>query len=155
MKIFGHEDGANLVEFAISATLVFPVLFGIFYMCLAAFSYNFVAHAARDASRYAIVRGSSCFGLSDCNITPDQISAYVKGLGYPVNTNNLTTTTTWYSAGYSSAGSTVWTSCGAAQCNKPGNAVSVTVAYVLPLGIPFVPARLLNMQSTSQMVISE
>jgi Flp pilus assembly protein TadG len=115
-------------------------MFGIFAFCTALYSYNFVSEAAREASRYAMVRGSSCSGFTDCGVTSAQIQTYVRSLGYPgINTNNLTATATW------SAG------------NAPGNPVSVTVTYTYGLNIPFWPqsGSILNLSSTSQMVISQ
>ena len=43
----------------ICAFVVIPTLFGIIEVSLALYSYNFVTDAAREATRYAIVRGPS------------------------------------------------------------------------------------------------
>ena len=52
------EEGATLVEMAlVCAFIVIPMLFGIIEVSLALYSYNFVTDAAREATRYAVVRG--------------------------------------------------------------------------------------------------
>ena len=54
------ERGSSMVEFALGASLLFMVVFGIIAMALALYTYNVVSEAAREATRYAIVRGSAC-----------------------------------------------------------------------------------------------
>jgi Flp pilus assembly protein TadG len=140
------EQGATLVEFALSCAVLFMTLFGIFELSIALYSYNFVADAAHEATRYALVRGSACTGFTDCNIkTSTPIQTYVRGLGYPgINPNNLTAAATW-------SGPTT------SPINAPGNMVSVTVTYTYPLNIPFWPqsGSILHLSNTSQMTISQ
>lgn len=148
------DAGATLVEFALSVSILLMMLFGLTAMCLAFYTYSFVADAAREATRYAIVRGSTCTDLPDCNATTNQISNYVKQLGFPgMNTSNMTITTSWLTA--SSTLPTSWSSCATGTCNAPGNGVRVVVTYAVPLTIPFVSPNALNVSSTSQMVISQ
>ena len=143
MKI-RDEHGASLVEFALASSLLFMTLFGIFAVCTALYSYVFVSESAREASRYALVRGASCVGFTDCNITSAQINTYVKGLNYPgISTANLTASAAW-SGNYTPA-------------EAPGNIVTVTVVYTFPLNIPFWPksGKSIRMSSSSQMTISQ
>jgi hypothetical protein len=134
---------------------------------LAVYSYDFTAEAARDAVRYAIVRGANCsleatsaFG---CGADNAAIQTHVQGLGYPgIKTSSLTTSTKWYTAtvtGTPPNTTTVWTTLCAtdtysAACAAPGNAVQVTVSYPFPLNVPFVPATTINMSNSSMMAIS-
>lgn len=143
MKI-GDEHGGSLVEFAICSSVLFMSLFGIFAVCAALYSYVFISEAAREASRYALVRGSACTGFSDCGITSAQINTYVKNLSYPgINTANLAASAAW-SGSYSPS-------------NAPGNIVTVTVTYSYPMAIPFWPksGSTIHMSSSSQMAISQ
>lgn len=144
------DDGGSLVETALSAMLVMMIFFGIMEICMALYSYHFVSEAAREATRYAIVRGSACDSFSTaCPALASDIQAYVGGLGYPgINASNITITTTWPTTGASCTPSSN-------PCNNPGNLVQVEVQYKFPLSIPFVPASKLTMSSTSQMVISQ
>lgn len=143
MKI-RDEYGASLVEFALCSSVLFMMLFGIFAFCIAMYSYVFVSESARDASRYALVRGYECTGFSDCGISSAQINTYVKNLSYPgIDSSNLSASAAW-------SGSNPIP-------NYPGNIVTVTVTYSVPLAIPFWPksGSIVHMSSSSSMVISE
>lgn len=152
------DAGQALVEFA----LIFPVLsamiFGVFEFAIAFYTYHYVSYAAREGTRYAIVRGSlSCTDsatMPGCNATADQISTYVKGFGYPgINPASTTVNTTWLSP--TAGANPTWSACTVAPCNAPGNLVQVQVNYAFPLGIPFWGSSTINISSTSQMVISQ
>lgn len=153
------SDGATLVEFALASSIMFVLLIGIMEVCMALFAYHYVNEAAREASRWAMVRGSqSCTNtpaLTDCGASETDIQNYVKNLGYPsIIGNNTTVTVNWMSA--SATQPTTWSSCGTSLgCAAPGNAVQVTVKYAFPFTIPFIPNKTLNLQSTSQVVISQ
>jgi Flp pilus assembly protein TadG len=150
---FVHRDeGSNVVEMAVVSSVLFAMLFGIIEISLALYTYNYVSDAAREGTRYAIVRGSSCNVLTNCSVTAAQIQTYVQNLGYPgVRAANTTVSTTWFSPSASTP--VTWTACGT-PCNAPGNAVQVTVTYSFGLGIPFVPKKTLSLHSTSMMVIA-
>lgn len=146
------ERGAALVEFALSAALLFALLFGVMAICLALYSNNVVSEAAREGARYAIVRGAtSCADATPgCNASVSSIQTYVQGLGFPgINPQNMKVTTTW--SAFPPGGSCT----PSATCNNPGNQVQVTVQYTFPLKIPFVMSRDLTLSSVSQMVISQ
>jgi Flp pilus assembly protein TadG len=156
------DRGASLVETAIAAFVVILLLFGVFDMSLAFYAYHYVSDAAREGSRWAIVRGSrSCIqtpNLSDCNATGSEITAYVKGLNYPgIDSSKMDVTAAWLCQGTVN-GSTgdSWAACdeGTTQ-NAPGNQVQVSVTYHFPLNIPFWSQTTLNVGSTSAMVISQ
>lgn len=145
------DAGATMVEFAISSIILFTLVFGVMAICLALYSYNVTAEVAREATRYAIVRGSACSSstFSDCNVTSAQIQSYVQNIGFPgINPQSLTATATWPTTGVNCTPSVT-------PCNNPGNLVNVTVNYTFPLVIPFVPSTTLTMSNTSQMVISQ
>ena len=156
-----NDSGATIVEFALSATILFMVLFGLIEMCLAFYTYNFVSNAARAAARYAIVRGStSCTNtpnLTNCNATSAEISSYVNSLGDPgLSSSNLTVTASWLTATSSgNPATTTWSACSTGVCNAPGNVVKVVTTYAFPLGIPYVPLSTLDLTGTSEMVIQQ
>jgi Flp pilus assembly protein TadG len=158
LRCVGGEEGASLVETALASTIFLVMLIGTFQMMLGSYTLHFVSDAAREGTRYAIVRGStSCTNtpsLSNCNATADQIKAYVRGLKYPgITSSKLTVTTTWQTA--STTKPTTWSACGSGTCNAPGNQVKVVATYAFPLSIPFVPKSTFNLTSTSRMVISQ
>jgi Flp pilus assembly protein TadG len=155
------ERGLALVEFALSVTILFTLVFGVTAMSTALYTYHFVSEAAREGSRYVMVRGSSCatYGkfASDCpmsttntTLNPSPVQAYVRGLGYPgINPANMTVSTTFskYPAGGACAP--------LATCNNPGDLVTVIATYTYVLSIPFVPTRTLTMSSSSKMIIAD
>jgi Flp pilus assembly protein TadG len=147
------ERGSSLVEFALSAAILLTLVFGVLVMSMALYSYHFISEAAREGTRFAMVRGSSCstYGkfAADCPASAAQVQNYVQDLDFPgITAGNMTVTTTWPTTG-SACTPTV------TPCDNPGNLVRVVVTYQFPLTIPFVPARTLTMTSTSQMVISD
>jgi Flp pilus assembly protein TadG len=147
------EEGAILIEAAVSFALMIALIMAVFQFSLALYSSHFVADAAREASRYAIVRGSSSCSdspnLTNCNATAEAIQSWVRNLNYPgINPQNLTVTTTWPSSGVDCYPS-------ASPCNNPGNLVNVVVTYGFPLNVPFWKSVTINLRSTSQMVISQ
>jgi Flp pilus assembly protein TadG len=141
MRRLRGEEGATLVEFALSSAVLFMFLFGIIAFSGALYSYNFVSDAAHEATRYAMVRGSACTGLTNCNMsTSAPIQTYVRNLGYPgIIPGNLTAVASW------------------TPDNTPGSTVTVTVTYTYPLNIPFWPqsGTILSLHSTSHMTISQ
>ncbi len=146
-----HERGATTVEFALSALILMTIVIGVMNMCLAIFSYHLVAQAARDGSRYAMVRGNTCSAAgASCTISAAAVQTYLQNQGYPgIVPANLTVTTT-YSA-YPSG-----TTCSPnLNCENPGNLVKVKVVYAYDLHIPFMPRNTLQLTSSSAMVISQ
>ena len=174
------DDGQTLVEMALTCSVLFAVFFGIIEMCLALYVYNYVAEAAREATRYAVIRGSSSCQVNtsfpNCNLNPltsgspaagytttSPLQTYIQSLGFPYS-SGLTATATWYTPSVDAKGSTTWpaaNSCAGTvdgsgnPCNQPGNAVKVTVSYAFPLAIPFWGYQTLTVHSSSEMMISE
>ena len=152
------EQGSGAVEMALSCSVLFAILFGICQMSIAMYDYQFCSTAARQATRYAMVRGStSCTNtpnLTNCGATTANVTSYVQGLGYTgIKSASVTATTTWCSA--SSSTPTTWSSCSAATSNAPGNLVKVVVSYPVTFQVPFGPNLSLSLSSTSQMVITQ
>lgn len=142
------EEGATLVEFAISASILFMVLFGIIEFSMGLYAYNFLAYATKDAARYAMVRGSNCTKLSNCGATNTQVQAFINGEGYPGITGTVTTQTTFTCQAIPNP------SLQNAQCNAPGDLVTVTATYPFTLNVPFMKQISLQFSSSSAMIIS-
>jgi Flp pilus assembly protein TadG len=148
-----REHGSALVEFALSATILLALVFGVLAMCMALYTYHFISEAAREGTRYAMVRGSSCATYSNftsaCPASAAQIQTYVQDLNFPgIIPNNMSVATTWPTTGSSCTPSVT-------PCNNPGNLVQVTVTYTFPLSLPFVTTRSLTMTSSSRTVIAD
>jgi Flp pilus assembly protein TadG len=137
------EAGSSIVEFALASIILFTLIFGVIAICTALYTYNVLAEVTREATRYAIVRGSACHfpkGAS-CPATAADIQTHVQSNNYPgIDPTSLLVP----------ASNVVWT-----PNNNPGSTVKVTVTYQFPLNIPFVSSQTLSMSSTSQMLISQ
>lgn len=177
-QVIEEERGSTLVEMALVTGIFFMLVIGVMNLCLALYSYNYVCHAAREATRYMVVRGSgSCQDsnttpkMPDCNLLPTNVTSdsnnpvltYIKGLGFPgINTSQLTLAPTWWVAAAASGSSTfTWTTqCTGAvdaaglPCNTPKYGVKAVVTYNAPLWIPFWSSATISMSSTSWMVIN-
>jgi Flp pilus assembly protein TadG len=145
-----REEGQSTLETALSAIAVLTLFLGVMEMCMALYTYHFVSEAAREGTRYAMVRGSSCSGFSSaCPAQASDVRTYVRGIGFPgIVPANVAVTTSWPTTGSSCTPSSL-------PCNNPGNLVQVTVQYRFPLSIPFVPSSSLPLTSTSKMAISQ
>lgn len=150
MKARNRERGATLPETAIVMSLLLVLLFGIMDFGRAVYVYSFIANAAREGARWAIVRGqNSCANSNNtvpsCDASQSAVQNYVKGLFIgPANSADATITATW-------------PTCTVAQNGAPnasGCIVEVSVAYNFSF-LPFVSHIVIPMASTSQMVISQ
>lgn len=146
----GGEDGSAIAETAIACTVIMTVFFGVIEMGWGLYAYHYTAEAARMATRYAMVRGSSCTSFaSACPASATDVQNYVKALGFQgINPADITAATTWPTTGAACTPSS-------SPCDNPGNLVQVKVQYKISFTIPFVPQTSLNMSSTSQVVISQ
>jgi Flp pilus assembly protein TadG len=161
--LLSDESGSNVVEMAITSSVLLAMLLGICQISFALYVSQFTTDVARQATRYAMVRGStSCLNtpnLPNCDATAAEVQTFAQSLDYAgIKTSNLTATTTWCAASTlqpSSTNATSWSSCSGATANSPGNLVQVIVTYPLSFTIPWVKTFSLNIASTSQMVIAQ
>jgi len=112
------DDGSGMVEFALVATVLMVLLFGIIEFGLAAWEKNAAASAAREGARYAIVRGSKSVRLA----TPESVTNHVKSRT-ALDTAALAVYTSWN------------------PDNDPGSVVTVSVAHFVPRRGPFIAAH--------------
>ena len=155
--VSSSERGAATVEFAVSAIVLFTLIFGCVGLAMAYYTYEVINQYARDASRYAIVHGGNCRAQpsgNSCSIgtgVPASIAltTYLRNEIFPgINGANLQVTT-FYTEGPGEV------NCSNFVCNGPGDQVTVTVKYPYLYNIPFIPSRLINMYGSSTMVISQ
>ena len=142
------ERGSELVEFSFAIMILLALVFGVVAFAQAAYAYHFVSHAAREATRYASVRGSTCNLLpSDCPITDAEIQSYVERLApLGINTSKLTVTPAPVNPGGTCT----------AGGYTPGCAVQVQVQYAFTfLSMLHAATPTFTISSTSQMVISQ
>jgi len=152
-------------------------MFGVIDFARALYAYHFVANAAREGTRYAIVRGSTwqptnCGGTTtaECTASDTDIESYVQGLatGIGINPNSVTPTVAWPGTGPSGSDENNGGCSTGNGANSPGCIVQVQVVYPFSFIFPFMPKQTCSVQtasqtitasicmtSTSQMVISQ
>ncbi|MGH9744870.1 MAG: TadE/TadG family type IV pilus assembly protein [Candidatus Acidiferrales bacterium] len=140
------------MEFAFLVPVLFALVFGIIDFGRAMYSYHFVSNAAREASRWASVRGSNCADYSQaCPAAATDVSDYVASIAPPgidKSPSRLVANTTWVAPPNNLAICVT-------QPNNPGCTVQVQVSYQFRFVLPFLPASGITMTSTSQMIISQ
>ena len=113
---------------------------------------DFAPVAAREASRWASVRGFQCnHALSGCIAGPADIQNYVTSIvppGIDSSPQSLAVTSKWLPPPGNPA------SCFGPP-NNPGCAVQVQVTYNFKFILPFLPKSTYSMRSTSEMIISQ
>ena len=154
------ETGSTLVETALSITILLVLVIGIMEACLMVYSYHFISNAAREGTRYAIVRGDTwtqppwngtgtcaSYTSAGCVATAQNIQDYVKSLTFPgIDASKITVSPAWYLTPGGTADPAY---------NAAGDWVEVKVSYNFATFIPFVPSQLLTMTSTSRMLITQ
>jgi Flp pilus assembly protein TadG len=146
-----REAGATLVEFAFVLVILLMSLFGIIDFGRALYTFHFVTNAAREGTRYAMVRGSTCNpSLTDCPAGTLTYQTYLRNQmnGVGLDPSSVTAPITWPSiSGQPPA-------CTSIAQNYPGCTVQVHVTYAFKFIFPFMPSNF-TIQSTSEMVISQ
>ena len=126
------EEGSAALEMAISTMLYMTMVLGIMDLTRMIYAYNFVSFAAREASRYASVRGTVN------PVTSANITSFVKSDAVAaINQNNITVTSTW------------------SPNHTAGSTVNVNVSYTFTSLFSFVLGHSVTFQSSSQMVIAQ
>jgi len=147
-------QGNTLTEFALILPVLLACIFGVIEFGRALYAYHFVSNAAREATRWASVRGQSCdptVYTSACPAGQSDIQDFVAGIAPPgidKSRSTLLVDSEWVvPPGKSNS------------CNKfpknPGCAVQVQVTYNFKFILPFLPTSTYRMKSTSEMIISQ
>jgi Flp pilus assembly protein TadG len=160
-RLAASERGDGLIEFSVVAIVLFTCILGVMGVSEACYSYHFTSYAAREATRYAMVRGATWGSttcatttMAKCNATGPDVHRYVQSLvtsgissGSP-----LTVVTTWSGKQLGGAATTCVNTNGS---NSPGCLVAVQVKYAFGYSIPLLPTSPLAFSSTSQVVIMQ
>ncbi len=149
------ERGSAFIEFALVSVVFLSLLLGIIDVGRALFAYDFVSSAARRATRYAMVRGTSCSSdLAGCDGTnpkgaklDPEVKAYIKSFAYGINTDDSVLGIT----GQCVVGGNP---AGQLPC-APGQQVWIQVSYDFSFITPLIPRRTWSMTSKSQRTVSQ
>lgn len=114
-------------------------VFVLMEICIIFYTYGMISECAREATRYAIVRGSTCLTSSStsCTASATTISSYATGLKYPNIGGGTPFATTTFPDGN----------------QAPGSRVKVDITYTVSIKLPFVPRNSLALDSSSEMYI--
>lgn len=150
-----RERGSALLEYAFALVISFVLIFGMIDFALALYSYHFISEAAREATRFASVRGNGCSGsATPCPASPGDIQDFVMGIvPAGIDPSQVTVNPSWQNPN------------NLPRCPQPyaGCAVQVEVRYKFNFLFPVnfyklspvkFGANTINMSSTSQMIIS-
>lgn len=129
-----NEIGSAVLEFGLVVVMFFMFVFGVMDFGRALYAYHFVSNAACEATRYAIVRGSS----STQPVTAADIESYVKSMApQGIDPDKLTVSTTW------------------SPNDSPGSTVRVQVSDNFKFMTPVMVSYQMTLKDSSQMVISQ
>lgn len=144
--------------------VLFMLIFGVIEGCWAVYSYHYLANAAHEAARYAIVRGGDwlipCdsvggWSASMCAASPENIASFVNSRGFPAITVDPNEVCVQYFAPDSLPPSGSLACDGNSGPNQVGDIVQVTISHPFTLIIPGLPNNTWNLSSTSRMVIAQ
>jgi len=102
------ERGSYIVEFGLSFVLFFGLILGILDVSRGIYAYSFLAGAAKEGSRYAMIHGSSSGSPASISDVQGAVQKWLIGMVDPAS---ATITPTW------------------SPNNHPGSFVSVQVQY--------------------------
>lgn len=112
--------GTALAEFGMAVTVFLMLTVGISEFARALYDYDFVCYAARAATRYAMVNGSTRTSPATAATVASLVGGMAEGVGATTSSSSC--------SGSPPPGSlctnTTWT-----PNNKPGSTVQVTVTY--------------------------
>ena len=122
-----------MVEGAIVMLVFLVMLLGLMDFGRMVWSYTMISNGAREATRYAIVRGQS----SGHAASADDITNYIKREAVGLDPGAITVNTTW------------------SPDNNTGSTVQIQVQYAFQPIVPYMPSGPLSFSTTSRMLISQ
>lgn len=134
-----RNEGGALIDTALTLPILLTFFFCFMEACFTIYAKNMITECAREGTRYAMYRGSTCPTSSNptCMVNAAQVNAYVSSLGWPNLAGGTMTVNTTYSK----------------PTEAPGNYVQVQVNYSMPVKMPFVPVTTFELSSTSRTTI--
>ena len=148
------ERGSTLIEFGLVIIVLLMFIFGIIDMGRFLFAYHWVANTAREATRFAIVRGANCSSSQGNGIygeCPAQITQFVQdsAAANSIPQQNLIITPV-----YNPNPTRACLQSSDGTFDTPGCVVEVTITYPFKFIFPLLPTGTYNITSSSQMLIT-
>ncbi|SRR6266478_5723368 len=170
LKSCTAERGAALVEYAFVLIIFLSLIFGISGFGHALFAYHYANEAAKEATRYAAVRGLNCSNDGSCvasnsasgtagPTSQTDIQAYVASITpQSIDSSQVVATATWPGPSspaicFNDVTLKDGTVVAKVPNNSPGCTVQVQVQYPYNFVFPLIHTSTLTLSSTSEMVI--
>jgi len=133
------DDGHAMVELAVTMPVMMMFIIGFMQLCMAFYTYDAISEMAREGTRYAIVRGSTCVTPvnGSCTVNAANVNAFVKSIGFLNGNSSALTVATTYPDGN----------------EAPGSRVKVSISYLFEFTIPFTSIKPITMSTSSTMYI--
>jgi Flp pilus assembly protein TadG len=149
-----RDDGQEIIEFGMTALYFFGVVFAFFYICIVLWRMNLAAHAAREAARWASVRGTACTTTTipdgTCPVTTStQVTTFVNSIA---GAGNMSATINWCLPANAATCSLPANRLAAGTGNKQGNIVQISVTYPV-MNIPWFTKPQFSISSTAEQVM--
>jgi Flp pilus assembly protein TadG len=128
-----RQRGAAALEFGLSFILFISVVYAIMEFGRVVASYDILAGATREGSRYATVHGSSSATPASSSDIQDLVRRWAIGL----DSSSLTVSTTW------------------TPTKGPGSQVKVQASYAMSPFTGWIFANDITLKSSSAMIISQ
>src|SRR2546425_11075241 len=125
-----RERGSVMVESGLSLVVLMFVIFGIMEFGRMVWAYNLLSHAAREATRYAMIHGSN----SSQPATAADITSVAKGRAPGLDPASISVNVSWI------------------PDNRPGSSVKVGLQYTFSAATNLVGSGTLG--ATSQVIIT-
>jgi len=127
-----RRRGATALEFTLVGIPTIFVLISLFEAARGMWTYEMLAYAVREGTRYAAMHGQGCASPNACQVTVGQLASYVQTAGPlidPISTLTFTTASGSTINGAMSTlktNTTIWPPAGA---NAPGQNVKISIKY--------------------------
>ena len=124
--------GSTSLEFIMAGIPLMFILFSAFESARGMWTYEMMAYAVREGTRYASVHGNGCSSPNSCQVTIGQIASRIQTSGPLISSSSTLTFTPASGSAVSgtisslASNSTVWPPTGA---NAPGQNVKIAVSY--------------------------
>jgi Flp pilus assembly protein TadG len=156
------QRGSTLLEFAIVIVLLLTMMFGVVDFGRALYAYHFVANAAREASRYASVRGSTwtsnpCgtnISTPGCSADAGNVQSYVQNLATGIGLGNTQSSTILDASLVGRNPPNGRTDCATGSPVPPGCVAEVEVDYAFNFILPLMPKTTCSRGTPEAMTIS-
>ena len=135
MRLGRGERGSAMVESALCLMLFFTLVYAVMEFGRMVYSYNVLAGATREATRYAFVHGGSSGATADQATLATKVKSWAIGL----DPNSITVTATWSDP----------------ATKAPKSTVQVVSQYTMSPFTRLISAGNFVMSTRSEMVISQ